>query len=53
MSTVITGIGIICSEGNCKSEVLKRMKRMEVTISEVELFNCDDYLSNKGGRIKN
>jgi 3-oxoacyl-[acyl-carrier-protein] synthase II len=49
---VVTGIGIICSLGADKSQVLAKMRRNETGIGSITRFNTDKFISRIGAEVK-
>ncbi|MBP1965611.1 beta-ketoacyl-[acyl-carrier-protein] synthase family protein [Paenibacillus aceris] len=49
---VVTGIGIICSLGADKSQVLAKMKKNETGIGSITRFHTDKFISRIGAEVK-
>lgn len=49
---VVTGIGILCSMGKNKRQVLAKMKRNETGIGAITRFSTDKFLSRIGAEVQ-
>jgi len=50
---VVTGVGIICSIGNNRFEVLNAMKEAKIGVNKITQFSTEKLLTHIGAEIKN